>query len=117
MAPSSPTPPQRRDRIRFLNDAFRTQGPVQEGWVLTVGIQSLGLSAIRAAIAAVVQFDQFTPDNDPHQEHDFGAFELQGQRAYWKIDYYDVDLRFASSDPSDESLTRRILTILLASEY
>ena len=32
---------------------------------------------------------KYTIDNDPHQEHDFVAFELDGQRLFWKVDYVD----------------------------
>lgn len=66
---------------------------------------------------AVQTFLAFTPDNDPHGEHDFGAFDLGGQRLFWKIDYYDRDLRYASDDPADPDITTRVLTIMMASEY
>jgi len=36
----------------------------------------------------VIAFDSFTADNDPHGEHDFGAFEHDGQKIFWKIDCY-----------------------------
>jgi len=67
--------------------------------------------------AAVVQFDAFTDDNDPYGEHDFGAIELEGERYFWKIDYYDRSLRFGAEDPSDTSETMRVLTLMHASEY
>jgi hypothetical protein len=35
---------------------------------------------------------QSPEDNDPHGEHDFGAFEHEGQRIFWKIDYYAPDM-------------------------
>ena len=62
-------------------------------------------------------YDRFTADNDPHGEHDFGSFELSGERLFWKIDYYDLDLQFGSNDPCEPALTRRVLTLMLASEY
>jgi len=52
-----------------------------------------------------------------HGERDFGVFEHQGQKLFWKIDYYDPTLSFGSEDPTDLSKTHRVLTILLASEY
>ncbi len=62
-------------------------------------------------------FEDFTADNDPYGEHDFGAFQLGGEKLFWKIDYYDLALEMGSPDPADPAVTRRILTIMLAEEY
>ena len=59
----------------------------------------------------------FTEDNDPHGEHDFGSFELAGRKFFWKIDYYDANMEFGSEDPADPAKTTRVLTIMLAEEY
>jgi Protein of unknown function (DUF3768) len=59
----------------------------------------------------------FIEDNDPHGEHDFGSFEIEGRKLFFKIDYYDKDMRFGSEDPSDPSKTARVLTLMLAEEY
>jgi len=45
------------------------------------------------------------------------AVEIKGTRIFFKIDYYDLDYAFASPDASDENLTRRVMTIMLAEEY
>jgi hypothetical protein len=65
----------------------------------------------------VVAFDQFTEDNDPHGEHDFGSFHHGDETIFWKIDYYDHDLQRGSPDPADTAVTTRVLTIMLAEEY
>lgn len=104
------------DRIRCLNDRLRSHfigGEV----MITQGIQSLGAAFRAACIDAIRAYDEFTPENDPYGEHDFGLLTVLGQRVYWKIDYYDTALRYASPDPSDPTVTTRVLTILLASEY
>lgn len=107
----------RRVRIRALNDQFR-QGGSQYGTVLmTSGIIALGEIAMMAIVIAVREFDAFSPENDPHGEHDFGAFELNGERIFWKIDYYDRSMAFASPDPTDPEVTARVMTIMLAGEY
>lgn len=62
-------------------------------------------------------FSEFTPDNDPYGEHDFGTFEIDEERLIWKIDYHDLSLRFGSQDPADTSQTKRVLTIMLEDEY
>jgi hypothetical protein len=65
----------------------------------------------------VFKFSDFTPDNDPHGEHDFGSFEHAGKSIFWKIDCYDRDLNFGSPNPADPNVTARVLTVLLAEEY
>ena len=51
------------------------------------------------------------------QEHDFGSFEADGQLIFFKIDYFDKALTAHSPDPSDPSVTERVITIMLAEEY
>lgn len=107
-----------RHRIRDLNDAFRSSGSSASGqWFLTRGIQAKGADFLAAAFRAVREFDAFTPDNDPHGEHDFGSISLAGEKLLWKIDYYDQSLSYGSDDPSDPAVTRRVITVMLASEY
>ncbi|MDG2001774.1 MAG: DUF3768 domain-containing protein [Novosphingobium sp.] len=104
------------ERIRSLNDRFRKTG--FSGQILiTQGIQALGESQVGEVMRAVMEFDDFTEGNDPHGEHDFGSFESAGQTVFWKIDYYNCDLDGGSPDPADEAVTRRVLTVMLASEY
>lgn len=65
----------------------------------------------------VRQFDSFTEDNDPYGEHDFGKIDWKGMVVFWKIDYYDLDLEMHSPDPSDSTVTARVLTVMLDDEY
>lgn len=85
--------------------------------VQTQGICALPETDQSAIREKVETFDAFTPDNDPHGERDFGAFDHEGQRIFWKIDYYDPSVTKGSEDPADPSQTVRVLTIMLASEY
>jgi hypothetical protein len=104
------------ERIRALNDRLRTTGRGGE-IVTTIGAATLSLPLKAAVFAAVQAFDRFNPDNDPHGEHDFGLLEVGEQRIMFKIDYYDRNLTGHSPDASDPTVTRRVLTIMLASEY
>lgn len=70
-----------------------------------------------AAVQAVRKFDDFSDDNDPWGEHDFGATELEGEKIFFKLDYYDLSLQQGSENPANEGCTHRVLTIMLASEY
>ena len=108
----------KRARIRELNDAFRTTLNPQLGKVLlSAGVAELPSNVSMTAVQKTRTFDAFSSDNDPHGEHDFGNFELSGNRFFFKIDYYDTELTSGSADPSDPSKTTRILTIMLAEDY
>jgi Protein of unknown function (DUF3768) len=100
------------NEIARLNDEFRRNGP-NENWLAT--LCALALSNFPGLVQAVRDFDAFTPDNDPWGEHDFGSIAWHTETTYWKIDYYDQVLQYWHDPLSPEC--RRVLTVLLASEY
>jgi hypothetical protein len=102
--------------IRALNDQLR-QHLTGVAALLTPGITALGQEAVDLILATIVVYDDFNQGNDPHQEHDFGAFEADGHMIFFKIDYYDKAMSMHSPDPSDPSVTQRVITIMLAEEY
>jgi hypothetical protein len=104
-------------RIRDLNDAFRLAPSKHGRLVTTKGVSSLPFDSQLAIIAKVMNFDEFSPDNDPNGEHDFGCFDFHDKKIFWKIDYYDSDCEYGSEDPADPSKTTRVMTVMLASEY
>lgn len=104
-------------RIRELNDRLRRYGLGKGSVMITSGLQANGADFVTAAVEAVRTFDSFSDDNDPWGEHDFGAVEVQGQKVFWKLDYYAPDLLAGSENPANEGVTHRVLTIMLASEY
>lgn len=117
---------ERARRIAELNDEFRRgafseSGVPQEDTVgevlLTSGIAALPVEDLERTFAAVRDFAVFEVGNDPWGEHDFGAFDVGGNKVFWKIDYYDKDRAMGSPDPADPAVTTRVLTIMLAEEY
>ena len=105
-----------RTVIRRLNDQFRQTfkgGAV----VITAGIAALDEATRQRIFAAVQTFDAFDEDNDPWHEHDFGAVEVDGQRVFFKLAYYDLTRAMHSEDPADPTKTERVMTIMLADEY
>ncbi len=120
----------RAERIARLNDLARRAMGIASVVVSTEGIRALPEADQSRLCELVETFDAFTPDNDPYGERDFGAIYqgLDGVwsssrpvevavTVFWKIDAYDRALRFGSEDPADPAATRRVLTIMLASEY
>ena len=102
--------------IKTLNDNFRKTfigGRV----MLTSGIRAKTQDEIAEILEKVRSFDNFTTANDPYGEHDFGNFDYKGQKIFFKIDYYDLNYEYISENPADPTITNRVLTIMLASEY
>jgi len=106
-----------RQAIRDLNDQFRREGRGNGTVVVTPGVQARGQGFLQGAFQAVRDFDHFSDDNDPWGEHDYGSVEIDGEKVFWKIDYYDPTLTQGSENPANEAVTHRVLTIMLASEY
>ena len=103
-------------RIRDLNDAFRRS--FSGGKILiTPGVQGLATDIASRVLQAIQNFDGFCEDNDPYGTHEFGGVEVDGQKVWFKIDAYDQNLEYGSPDPSDPSVTTRVMTILLPEEY
>jgi Protein of unknown function (DUF3768) len=103
-------------RIRALNDELRRNLPNGHA-VMTTGIAALGPEAVARIVKTIAVYDDFCHANDPYEEHDFGSFEADGQLIFFKIDYFDKALTAHSPDPSDPSVTERVITIMLAEEY
>jgi hypothetical protein len=121
------------DHTRRLNDLARVSpDSVNATWIITRGLaQHLAgdeapgdptvahsaperVAALRAALGSYSEWD---PGNDPYHEHDFGAFELFGERLFFKIGYYHPDHDTHAPDPASIETCRRVLTIMLAEEY
>ncbi len=96
--------------IATANDVFRRIG---FNTTLTQGVHSL--PDVCGLLNEVSRFNTFTEDNDPYGEHDFGSLNWHGEKIFWKIDYYNPTLS-GWCDPLSKGC-RRIMTVMLASEY
>jgi len=107
---------QRTAAIRAVNDAFRQD--LRGGkLLLTSGVMAHTDGRVAALLLAIAALDVFDADNDPYGEHDFGSLTYMGQPVFWKIGYYDLDLKYGSPDPANPDVTRRAMTIMMAWEY
>jgi Protein of unknown function (DUF3768) len=103
------------ETIRALNDELRQNLMVGTA-LITAGVAALGAEAVARIVKTIAVYDDFCRANDPYEEHDFGSFEVDGQTIFFKIDYLDKRLTSHSPDPTDPSVTERVI-VLLAEEY
>jgi hypothetical protein len=101
------------EQIRALNDRLRQN--FSEGTaVITSGVAALGAEAVARIVKTITVLDDFCQANDPYEEHDFGAFDAEGDVIFFKIDLYEEpDVK----DSNGEPVVNRVLTIMLADEY
>jgi hypothetical protein len=100
-------------RIRALNDQLR-QNFADGIAVMTPGVAALGAEAVQRIVKTIAVFDDFCHANDPYEEHDFGAFDVDGHTIMFKIDLYEEpDVKGSNREP----VVTRVLTIMLAEEY
>ena len=104
------------ETIRALNDELRHNLTTGTAF-LTTGVAALGAEAVARIVKTIAVYDDFCHANDPHEEHDFGVFEVDGHKLFFKIDYFDKGLSYHSPDAADSSVTERVITIMLAEEY
>ena len=111
------------DLIARQNDAFR-KGMIAGlprdmlgRIVSTPGVRAMGRDFETAAYVSVAKDTVFSEANDPYGARDFGAVIVNGTKVWWKIDLYNNYFDAGSDAPSDLTQTRRVVTILLPSEY
>jgi Protein of unknown function (DUF3768) len=106
------------ETIRALNDQLRQNLSPSDGTALiTPGVAALGDDVVARIFKTITVYDDFCSANDPYEEHDFGALDVDGHTIFFKIDYYDPTLTCHSADPADPTITHRVITIMLAEEY
>jgi hypothetical protein len=105
----------RRATIARLNDHFRFTSEGGEMF-MTQGVGALTLAEQIIILAEVRYFGEFTPDNDPHGEHDCAVLTVRGRKVIWKIDYFSA-AEGVDPDPTSLSTCHRVLSIMLAEEY
>jgi len=109
--------------IAAQNDQFRRaiidppKSAVAGRLLVTPGVVDCGPDFMQEAIQLTADFDAFSPDADPYALHEMGVITVKGETVWWRIDLYDLQYEYGSEVPSDPEQTRRVLTILLPSEY
>jgi len=107
------------NKIAELNDKLRQNifNSGKDKVVLARGFSLLPFDEQLRILIKVKEFKDFNEGNNPYGERDFARIEHRGINYFFKIDYYDTSMEYASENPADETITTRVLTIMRADEY
>jgi Protein of unknown function (DUF3768) len=121
-----------RARTVALNDLARTAMGTACTVETTPGFRRLPAADRIQIKAAVARYDLWTIAESEDATHDFGVIFKHGdnhwsqetpqggdpiEAIFWKIDCFDHAHTQISEHPWDETLTARVLTLMLAAEY
>lgn len=87
---------------------------------LTAGVAALGKENIERIIRTIAIYQEFCDANSSWAgERNLGMIDATGTglTVFWKVEYFDKDRRFVSSDPDNPDETEKVLTIMLAREF
>lgn len=109
------------ERIAALNDEARQGRDRTARIVFTTNLldalgDGSGLGDLRAQ-ARVMKAMRECAFGSGSPERDMAWFEVDGVKAMMKIDYYDRSFEWGSEDPTDASMTRRVITLMLPQDY
>jgi hypothetical protein len=74
------------------------------------------LAELVAQAQILAEVRKFTYPEGDRTERDRGQIQYRGTTVYFQIDAYDADLQWGSPDPTDASVTRRVMTIMVREE-
>lgn len=100
--------------ISQKNDELRLSIPfVQKPhrFMMSKGVACLDDDKLLRLIKLFKNFKDFGPHNDPHGEREFINLDLDGEKFFLKIDYFDDDFQYYREDGN------RVLLIMFANEY
>jgi hypothetical protein len=106
--------------IQTRNDFIRKEYDIY--YMLGTIVQTNGINALihendcyKEFLNKLTTFADFTKENDPYGQHDFGSFEVAGEKIYFKFDYYNKG-KTMGADPYNEYY-EPVMTVMLAEEY
>ena len=114
---------ERSERIAALNDELR-KNPTHRGLgliTMTSGVAALGPGfwvKVANKLASLEPKD-FDKGNDPYGERDFAPIEVDGEKLFFKIDYFEHRSchTLGAETPENPETTDRVLTVMLREEY
>ena len=114
---------ERSERIAALNDELR-QHPTHRALgliTMTSGVAALGPGfwvKVANKLASLEPKD-FDKGNNPYGERDFAPIEVDGEKLFFKIDYFEKGSEYmaGAETPENPETTDRVLTVMLTDEY
>ena len=109
----------RPSRIAALNDLCRQGRDPSARIVVTatcLAALTIGdgfLDEIRAQAELLALLHNYVPRPEDGEERSRGVLSLRGRTVWFRIDYYDPALEWGSEDPTDPTITIRVLTLML----
>lgn len=107
--------------IARLNDRARHGLDRHARIVITRGLLTklsddsmIGNVLAQAQTLAALRKSTFVEDSP---ERDLAVFDINGDRAFMKVDYLDEALEYGAEDPADTATTRRFITIMAPEDY
>jgi hypothetical protein len=80
---------------------------------ISPGVAALGRDKVDRLVEAISIFDDFNMATCAHAQHFCDAFVTDEFIVWFRIDYFDEDLKVLSSDPSNPEKTRRAISLKL----
>ena len=114
---------ERSEKIAALNDELRKDPTNRERdfMTMTSGVAALGPEFWLRVVGKIASLEpkDFDQCNDPYGERNFNAFDVDGHRLYFKIDYYQkgTNNTAGAETPENPETTDYLLTVMLREEY
>ena len=100
----------RIEKIKALNDAFR-KDPEPSNVFISLEVVRLGEKKVEELLAKLKTYSAFTAKTDHDGDYSTGVIQLGPHKIDWGIFYMDLDEEEDSPDPSNPSVTTRILNL------
>jgi hypothetical protein len=110
------------EQIARLNDQLRAQNSQVGAIHFSRSVGLLPPQQQQQLLQLLKEFNSFSPDNDPYGERDFVTLELDGERYFFKIDYFEKSAwlkgeEIGADTPEDVNTTWRVGTLMESNEY
>ena len=94
---------------RYNDDLRRTC--IGDQLRISPGVRQLRPAIVADALMQMRMFDEFTPQNDPYEHHDFGTFETAGHTFFFMIE------QTLAESGTARDRAKKVCKLMLSDEY